>query len=148
MFLTLKSAVAVFIVFHSFPKANAAAVRVGSCWEPATAKGWLQFGEGGDKSASQMASVTEISEVWIKALSTLYRHLKLRRSGNRPIRAQKNQSTVRRKNLLACVRTRVMWYFTKLQLCMTADSSVLCNHCIGIRCNLLARAYFEFSKHG
>lgn len=83
-----------------------------------------------------------------KPPSALHHHLKLRSTWNRLIRAQKNQSTVRHKNLLACARTRVMWYFTKLQLCKTADSSALCNRCIGIHCNLLARAHFEFSKPG
>lgn len=42
----------------------------------------------------------------------------------------------------------VIGHFTELQPRTTADSSALCNHSIGIHRNLLARAYFEFLKHG
>lgn len=39
------------------------------------------------------------------------------------MRAQQNQSPVCHKNLSARARTRVMWYFTKLHLRVTVDSS-------------------------
>lgn len=106
LFRTLKSVVAAFIVFHSFPKVNNTASGVAPVWGSrrlicqSNSQSYRDFGSADQIPVHGTSSPQTEIITW-----------------NRLMRAQQNQSPVCHKNLSACARTRVMWY---LQNCIYA----------------------------